>query len=103
MDTFHGAIADTGYYMHEGVPSDAAFLTPIALLTGGQAFKDALKVASGVASTTPQYEKRVDVAKISVYFVVLLRWCAMPLSWTQLVVRVQRRRACIGISWQPLR
>ena len=78
MDTFHGAIADTGYYMHEGVPSDAAFLTPIALLTGGQAFKDALKVASGVASTTPQYEKRVDVAKISVYFVVLLRWCAMP-------------------------
>ena len=77
MDTFHGAIADTGYYMHEGVPSDAAFLTPIALLTGGQAFKDALKVASGVASTTPQYEKRVDVAKISVYFVVLLRWCAI--------------------------
>ena len=81
MDTFHGAIADTGYYMHEGVPSDAPFLTPIALLTGGQAFKDALKVASGVASTTPQYEKRVDVAKISVYFVVLLRWCAaMPMS-----------------------
>ena len=53
MDTFHGAIADTGYYMHEGVPSDAPFLTPIALLTGGQAFKDALRVASGVASSAP--------------------------------------------------
>ena len=79
MDTFHGAIADTGYYMHEGVPSDAAFLTPIALLTGGQAFKDALRVASGVASSAPQYVERVHVAKISVYFVVLLRWCAMPL------------------------
>ena len=31
----HGAVADTGYYMHEGVPSDAPFLTPMALLTGG--------------------------------------------------------------------
>ena len=35
MDTMHGAVADTSYFMREGFPLDAAFLTPIALLTYG--------------------------------------------------------------------
>jgi hypothetical protein len=68
MDVFHGSVADTGYYMHESVPANAAFLTPIALITGGQAFKDAEAVATG-----PQ-QGRVQKAKISIYYVVLLRW-----------------------------
>lgn len=72
LDTFHGAIADTNYYMHESVPTDAPFLTPMALLTGGQAFAEALvdlKKTPGSA-----YTARVDTAKIAVYYVVLLRW-----------------------------
>ena len=28
-------LSDTGYYMHEGVPADAPFLTPMAVLTSG--------------------------------------------------------------------
>ena len=71
MDTMHGSIADTGYYMHEGVPTDAPFLTPMAVLTSAQAFQDALKVASGLE------KGRVDIAKISVYFIALVRWDEM--------------------------
>ena len=68
MDTMHGSIADTNYYMHEGVPPDAPFLTPMAVLTSAQAFQDALKVVSGVQKS------RVDIAKVSIYYTALLRW-----------------------------
>lgn len=71
MDTMHGAIADTSYYMHEGVPTDAPFLTPMAVITSAQAFQDALKVVTGVKKS------RVDIAKISIYYTTLLRWDEM--------------------------
>jgi hypothetical protein len=31
MDTMHGSIADTNYYMRESIDHTAAFLTPMAL------------------------------------------------------------------------
>ena len=36
MDTFHGAIADTSYYMRENFAWTAPFLTPLGLLTAKQ-------------------------------------------------------------------
>merc|ERR1711964_436194 len=87
MDTFHGAVAETNYYMKAGpTPSNAPFFTPMALLTGGQAFKDAARVA------TAQYRTRVDVAKISVYYVVLLRWSE---------VRTFATKERIAWPWEP--
>ena len=71
MDTMHGSIADTSYYMHENVPSDAPFLTPMAVISSAQAFQDALKVVSGVKKS------RVDIAKVSIYYTTLLRWDEM--------------------------
>lgn len=73
MDTYHGAIADTGFYMHENVPVTAPYLTPIATLTSAQAFSNAL---SATADDTVRQE-RVHVAKVSVYYVLLLRWDEM--------------------------
>ena len=45
MDTMHESVVATGYFMHEGVPSNAPFLTPKAVLASAQAFADALQVA----------------------------------------------------------
>jgi hypothetical protein len=71
MDTMHGSIADTSYFMHENVPTDAPFLTPMAVITSAQAFQNALKIVSGVQKS------RVDIAKVSVYYVALVRWDEM--------------------------
>jgi hypothetical protein len=71
LDTFRLSITDKNYYMGESVGPDASYLTPMALLTAGQAFTDALHVVAGAQQ---QYKARVDVAKVSVYYVVLLRW-----------------------------
>ena len=73
MDAYHGAIADTGYYMHENVPVTAAYVTPIATITSAQAFKDAL----AATAHDPVRQGRVHVAKVSVYYVLLLRWDEM--------------------------
>jgi hypothetical protein len=45
MDTFHGAIADTDYFMGEGFGNNAGFLTPIALLTAAEALARARALA----------------------------------------------------------
>ena len=82
----HGSIADTSYFLHEGVPTDAPFLSPIALLTAGEAFRDAARVA-----TAPQYKRRVDVAKMAVLYVVLLRWSE---------VQMFARNASVSWPWE---
>ena len=46
MDTMHGSIADTSFFMGEGFTLDAAFLTPLALLTSAGAFVDGRAVPS---------------------------------------------------------
>ena len=71
LDTFHGSIADTNFYLHEDVQYNAPFLSKMALLTAAQALKDAVAV---VVDSEPQYKRRIDVAKMSVYYVVLLCW-----------------------------
>merc|ERR1712166_57397 len=73
MDTFHGTIANTNFYMHENVPVTAAYITPIATLTSAQAFKQAL----AVTANDPAKQGRVHVAKMSIYYVLLLRWDEM--------------------------
>jgi len=73
MDTFHGSIADSAYYMHENFVITAPFLSPIATLTAADAFNDALRVTS----SSLIHQNRVHVAKISVYYVILQRWDEM--------------------------
>jgi hypothetical protein len=69
MSTFIDSIANTNDgYIKIGCHWNNSFLTPRALLTGGTAFKNASTVAK------LQYRARVEAAKISVTFVVLLRW-----------------------------
>eukprot|EP01052_Picozoa_sp_SAG31_P026715 SAG31_NODE_2443_length_5682_cov_3.662428_2_plen_89_part_00 len=56
--------------MHESVPPDAPFLSPISVLTGAQAFKD------GLLSVKDRevYAGRVKIAQIAVAYTALLRW-----------------------------
>jgi hypothetical protein len=69
MDTFHGAISDTDYYMHESFDEHAAFLTPVALLTA----KRALDLGQALVNGT-RFAFRVQKVKMAVQYVVLLRW-----------------------------
>ena len=59
--------------MHENVPVTAAYVTPIVTLTSAQAFKNAL----ALTAHQPVYNERVQVAKVSIYYVLLLRWDEM--------------------------
>ena len=56
--------------MHENVPVTAAYVTPNASLTAAHAFQHALAVTAGA----PMFHDRVSAAKISIYYVMLLRW-----------------------------
>lgn len=70
MDVMHGSIADTNYYMREHFDHTAAFLTPVALLTSARALSN----AAAVTAPESKYRERVDVAKLAVYYPILLRW-----------------------------
>lgn len=67
MDTMHGSIADTSFFMGEGFPLDAAFLSPIALLTSASAFVDGRAVVSGLEL------ERLNRASMAVYYPCLMR------------------------------
>lgn len=71
MDTMHGAIADTDYYMRENFDHKAAFLTPMALLTSAQAMAQGAKLVA----TDSVRKERIEVAKLAVY-------CAHTISIT---------------------
>jgi hypothetical protein len=90
MDIFKGAIYDgvgtgspnyrtstgtvwvpTNQYVG-GMPSDAAFLSPIAMLTAGAAFANAKTVAAAKGAAV--HVARVDEASMPVRAVALLRW-----------------------------
>jgi len=70
MDTMHGSIADTEYYMRENFDEHAAFLTPLAVLTAAEA----LTHARTLTAPGSRYRERVDVAKLAIYYPMLLRW-----------------------------
>ena len=71
MDTMHGSISDTNFWMGEGFPLDAAFLTPIALLTSATAFVD------GRATVTGLELERLNRAAMAVYYPILMRWAEL--------------------------
>ena len=69
MDTFHGAIANAGYYMHESFDHAAPFLTPLGLIQAKQALDSGEKLVLGT-----RYAFRVHKVKLAIQYVVLLRW-----------------------------
>eukprot|EP01051_Picozoa_sp_SAG22_P002269 SAG22_NODE_100_length_20558_cov_10.189305_4_plen_143_part_00 len=69
----HGAVADTNYYMRENFDEHAEFMTPIALITSAKAMNDGRKLVAGDAEKV----QRMDVAKLAVYYPMLLRWDEM--------------------------
>ena len=71
MDTMHGSIADTSYFMGEGFPLDAAFLSPIALLTSAGAYVDGRAMVSGLEL------ERLNRASMAVYYPILMRWAEL--------------------------
>lgn len=73
MDVMHGSIADTNYYMREHFDHTAAFLTPIALLSSAEALQHGLKLTDAGS----KYHQRVQMAKLAVYYPILLRWDEM--------------------------
>jgi hypothetical protein len=73
VDTMHGAVADTNFYMRENFDEHAAFLTPIALLTSATAMNGGKKAVAGDGIRSG----RIDVVKLAVYYPILLRWDEM--------------------------
>ena len=71
MDTIHAAAVDTSYFMRKSFPVDAAFLTPIALLTSAASFTEGRAAVSGVEL------ERLGRAAMSLYYVVLMRWAEL--------------------------
>ena len=58
---------------HESFDHTAAFLTPIALLTSAEALQHAVELTTAGS----KYRERVEVAKLAVYYPILLRWDEM--------------------------
>ena len=72
LDSMHtvGMCRATGGDGGEGYPASAAFLTPMAVLSGARAFAD----ARTAVLNSPAELGRVDRGKLGLYFVILLRW-----------------------------
>ena len=70
MDTMHGAVADSNYYMKCFFDETADFLTPIALITAAKAMDDGKQLVAG----NSVFAHRMDIAKLAVYYPMLLRW-----------------------------
>jgi hypothetical protein len=74
FDIMRGSLtnAPTGHRtMTLGFSATEPFLKPMSMLLSAQAFKDARSSAKG------KYRRRVDVAKLPVYSVILQRWTEM--------------------------
>ena len=75
VDTMHGALVGSGYYMRENFDAHAPFLTPLALLTSAAAMANGERAL--LAAGEPQggrYAVRLGTAKLAVYYPILLRW-----------------------------
>merc|ERR1712176_837599 len=57
--------------MNEGIPSNAPIYTPSALVACAMAFSEAVDAAR---SDVPWVLPRVDVAKLPVYYIILVHW-----------------------------
>ena len=79
MDLMHGSAVAVSYFMHEGIPPDASFLTTDAVLAAAIAFED----AESVVSTNPLQLARVKKARLPTDFVMLERWDEMRSAATQ--------------------
>lgn len=79
MDLMHGSAVAVSYFMHEGIPPDASFLTTDVVLAAATAFK----IAESVVATNPIQLARVKKARLSTDFVVLERWDEMRAAAAQ--------------------
>lgn len=76
MDTMHAAVDETGHFLKAccvGPPDGIhkSYLTPMALLTSGGAFKDGLR---SLDSADTVFHERVERASMAVSYVFLWRW-----------------------------
>ena len=74
----HASAVNMNYYLTEHEAATAAYLSDNLMLSAAQTFKDALAKVAG----TP-YRGRVDLAKLTVYYVILLRWDTIKAFATQ--------------------
>ena len=68
MDTLHGSVADTDYFMTLSFDSTAPFLTPITVLTAARALRDGQALLSG------EQASRLGGNTLPIYWVVMQRW-----------------------------
>eukprot|EP01044_Picomonas_judraskeda_P017261 COSAG03_NODE_3212_length_2143_cov_0.936399_2_plen_243_part_00 len=68
MDTLHGAIADSNYYLGIVFDSTAQFLTPVVVLEAASALRRGQALLSGEAAM------RLGGNSLPIYWVVLQRW-----------------------------
>jgi hypothetical protein len=71
MKTMYDAVQATGFFMNEGIPSNAPIYTPRNLLSCAEAMSAAVTVAR---SEPQRVQRRVDAAKLSTYYIVLVHW-----------------------------
>ena len=70
MDMLHESAMAVQYFMHEGIPPDASFLTPGVVLAAEAAFV----AAEAAVAASPALLARVREARLPIDFVVLERW-----------------------------
>ena len=73
MDLMHESAVAVSYFMHEGIPPDASFLTTDVVLGAAAAFED----AESAVSANPVQLARVLKARLPTDFVMLERWDEM--------------------------
>ena len=74
MDLMHHAVQETKFYMNAGIPSNAPIYTPANLLGCARAMAAAVTAAR---SEPRRVQMRVDAAKVSTYYIVLVHWQAV--------------------------
>ena len=79
MDLMHESAVAVSYFMHEGIPPDASFLTTDVVLAAAAAFE----LAESVVLTNPVLLARVKKARLPTDFVMLERWDEMRAAATQ--------------------
>ena len=73
MDLLHESAAAVKYFMHEGIPPDASFLTPTVVLEAEAAFVE----AEAAVAASAMLLARVQKARMPIDFVMLERWAEL--------------------------
>jgi hypothetical protein len=71
MELMRRAVQTSGFYMNEGIPSNAPIYTNASLLGCAQAMAAAVRAAR---SEPQRVQRRVDAAKLSTYYIVMVHW-----------------------------